>query len=181
MAHNLEYNEVLKQYSFLSARQPAWHQLGKVLPENFNSEKILTDVINFTIEKEPMRHALTGDLTDFHQLIRINPNNEIGKVLHVVGKDYGVTQPSDFLNFMNAIIGESKNGYHYETAGVLGEGEQIFASAYAGSFDLKEGKNYENYCRIYNYKLKTFSERIKSFERNCYKQKYNSNFKLCFN
>jgi phage/plasmid-like protein (TIGR03299 family) len=140
MAHNLNYNEENKEYSFFSTKERAWHGLGKVVDQYPTSaEAIKYAGLDYTVEKRPLFTnefanedigyvgndvAYKIDVPNFYATVRTDNN----AVLGVVGKDYEVVQNVNAFEFFDAIIG-GEDGILYETAGALGKGERIFITA----------------------------------------------------
>ena len=55
MAHNLNYNEENKEYSFFSVKERAWHGLGKIVDQYPTSaEAIKFAGLDYTVEKRPL-------------------------------------------------------------------------------------------------------------------------------
>ncbi len=139
MAHNLNYNEQTKQYSFFSVKEKAWQGLGKIVQDYPTSREALQFAgLDYTVEKRPL---FTYDTVNFNANTDTDivipeikvPNHyatmrtDTDQVLRLVGKDYKVVQNVDAFSFFDSIVGG--DGIQYETAGALGNGERIFITA----------------------------------------------------
>jgi phage/plasmid-like protein (TIGR03299 family) len=139
MAHQLNFNEQTKQFSFFSVKEKAWHGLGQVVDQYPTSREALKFAgLDYTVEKRPLftydteyqlADADTGikipevDVPGFFATVRTDNDSVLG----VVGKDYEVVQNVDAFTFFDSIVGG--DGIQYETAGALGKGERIFITA----------------------------------------------------
>jgi len=122
--HNLNFNNDTGRYSFVSAKQPAWHHLGTVLDHVFTAkEAIEYGGLDFTVEKQRLLTERWLEVHDYFATVR-EDNNE---VLGMVGKDYTIVQNRDVFSFFDQIVGSGKA--IYETAGCLGKGGVIFVTA----------------------------------------------------
>tara|TARA_Y100000593_G_scaffold16395_1_gene32459 strand:- start:1700 stop:2746 length:1047 start_codon:yes stop_codon:yes gene_type:complete len=120
----------------LVRRQPAWHGLGQVMPED---EKInaldamaKADIL-FNIETMPMFTKLpdgTEVQTDSFAVVR-EPvgDDDQHRVLATVGKEWTPIQAKDLGTMLNPI----SEKFPVETAGALGKGEKIFMTLDAGN------------------------------------------------
>lgn len=122
--HNLNFNNDTGRYSFVSAKEPAWHHLGQILDHVFTArEAIEFGGLDFTVEKQKLLTERWLDVPDYFATVR-EDNNE---VLGMVGKDYTIVQNRDVFSFFDQIVGVGKA--IYETAGCLGKGGVIFITA----------------------------------------------------
>ncbi len=120
--HNLNFNN--GKYSFVSAKEPAWHHLGTVLDHVFTAkEAIEFGGLDFTVQKQRLLTEKWLEVPDNFATVR-EDNNE---VLGMVGKDYTIVQNRDVFSFFDQIVGSGKA--IYETAGCLGKGGVIFVTA----------------------------------------------------
>ena len=127
MAANIEYNVANGSYSMFSVREIPWHRLGKVVDDALTSkEAIVAANLGYEVVKE--QNVVKYGGKEF-----ISPGSfstirtDIPAILGAVGKDYTVVQNVEAFDFFDAIVGE--NQAIFQTAGVLGNGEQIFISA----------------------------------------------------
>lgn len=139
MAHDIDITE--GQASFASARVHAWHKLGQVLPEGMTAETALAaaNLANWNVRKEPLYVHPNPDLgvdgvtspdpvliDGRFATVRTNPITQAVDPLGVVGPNYTVIQNEEHADLLNTLVDES--GAHFETAGALQGGRQIFLS-----------------------------------------------------
>jgi phage/plasmid-like protein (TIGR03299 family) len=141
MAHNIEFNAQTATHSFVSNRIPAWHQLGTIVDGAMNWEQAMTLAnLNFEVEKVRMTNPRTGEHVDSWGILR----NDNDAFLGSVGERYTPIQNKSLFSFIDGVIGE--DGFHYETAGVLGKGERVFVMAKVGDYDvLGTGDKHDTY------------------------------------
>jgi phage/plasmid-like protein (TIGR03299 family) len=132
MAHDLEVWSD-GGASFVSARSHAWHRLGEVLPAGFDAAQAMRHARlgGWNVRKEPLTTAvLTTDgvstlqVPDQFATVRTNPVTGRPDVLGVVGRGYTPIQNEEHADLLNALVDES--GSHFETAGSLKGGRQVF-------------------------------------------------------
>lgn len=128
MGHNLDITA--GQAGFVSARTDAWHHLGTTLPETFTAEQAMEHGLlgGWDVRKTPLTTAVgdrTLEIPGRYATVRNNPVTP-GQVdvLGVVGETYKVIQNEAHAAFLNALVDES--GAHFETAGSLAGGRQVF-------------------------------------------------------
>lgn len=147
MAHNLDYNEKTQQYSFMSVKVPAWHNLGTIVQEYPTSREALAFAgLDFEVEKRPVYifPEIEQDGINVPDAIKI-PNRfatirtDRNTPLGIVGKDYKVVQNIDAFSFFDEIVGNTK-GVLYETAGAIYGGSKIFITAKLPTY-IKVGKD----------------------------------------
>lgn len=139
MSHDLDTTNGIA--SFASAREHAWHRLGEVLPEAMTAEQALTaaNLAGWNVRKEPLTVQQEPILTEFgvtpvaplevpgkFATVRTNPVDGTSNVLGVVGNGYTVIQNEEHAELLNTLVDES--GAHFETAGALRGGTQVFLS-----------------------------------------------------
>ncbi len=140
MAHNINFNERTRRYSFFSVQQKAWHGLGQIVGQYPTSEEAIKHAgLDYEVVKSPLFTKGSGiietsgaleigstklEVPNYFANIRTDNN----AVLGVVGKDYHIVQNREAFNFFDAIVGGDE-GILYETAGALGNGERIFITA----------------------------------------------------
>ena len=140
MAHNINFNEQTRRYSFFSVKEKAWHGLGQIVKQYPTSEEAIKHAgLDYEVVKSPLFTNGSEIITDFNHL-EMNQNTlevpnyfanirtDNNTVLGVVGKDYHIVQNHEAFNFFDAIVGGDE-GILYETAGALGKGERIFITA----------------------------------------------------
>jgi phage/plasmid-like protein (TIGR03299 family) len=128
MAHELNFNQLNKTWSFASNAEKAWHDLGQVVDGAMTAEEAIKLAnLDYTVEKANV-YMKTQDETDvqvegYYSTYRTDTNQYLG----MVKSRYEVVQNKDAFSFFDSIIdaGEAI----FETAGALGNGERIFLSA----------------------------------------------------
>ena len=124
-------------------RQAAWHHLGTVTNRYETTDQLLADPgFQYVVFKSQLRDGL-GRPVDAWATFRWNfadkvaGNKDAATFLGTVGKDYAVIQHDEGFKSIDAIM-QTADGAHYETAGVLGNGERVWALADLG-FAAKVG------------------------------------------
>ena len=128
MAHNI---------NTYVGRQAAWHKLGTVTAKYQTTDDLLNDAgFQFVVFKSQLRDGL-GRPVDAYGTFRWNLADKVAgrkdadTFLGTVGKDYAVIQHDEGFKSIDALM-RTVDGAHYETAGVLGEGERVWALADLG-------------------------------------------------
>lgn len=130
MAHLIEtYGD---QAAFISARQSAWHQLGTVVDDVFTAEEAMEKghLGGWQVRKlpvPPIKDPVTDQMLVTKQdfiMARTNPFTRKVERLGKVGSAYEVIQNEQHAEFLNTLVGES--GAHFETAGSLKHGREMF-------------------------------------------------------
>lgn len=125
MAHNLDITDGVA--SFVSAREDAWHRLGTTLEDAFTAEEAMDQghLGGWNVRKSPI-FAAEGSLEipGQYAVLRNNPVDGRVNSLGVVGPDYTIVQNEAHAELLNTIVDES--GAHFETAGALNGGRQVF-------------------------------------------------------
>ena len=134
MAHNLNVVNGVASYI---GRQAAWHQLGTVTGKYQTTDELLSDpAFSFVVIKSQLHDGL-GRPVDAWGTFRWNLEDKINRkvgatqFLGTVGKDYTVIQHDEGFKSLDAVM-RTADGAHYETAGVLGNGERVWALADLG-------------------------------------------------
>jgi phage/plasmid-like protein (TIGR03299 family) len=135
--HNLE-QQADGTYSFVAAREPGWHNLGKVYTDQdgITLETILTDINAGTLLELPV-YAESVVPADPHagevhrrvempgkkMIVRERSDDELIP-LGIVGADRPTVDEREAFGFLQSIVdsGEAL----YQTAGLLGHGERAF-------------------------------------------------------
>lgn len=115
-------------------RQAAWHKLGTVTGKFMTADELLADkAFQYTVFKSQLHDGLGRPVQawgtfrwDFED--RLAENKDAAEFLGVVGEDYTVMQHGEGFKTIDQLM-QSVDGAHYETAGVLGNGEQVWALA----------------------------------------------------
>ena len=128
MAHNI---------NTYVGRQAAWHALGTVTGKYQTTDELLNDAgFQFVVFKSQLRDGL-GRPVDAYGTFRWNLADKVAgrkdaaTFLGTVGKDYSVLQHDEGFKSIDALM-KTADGAHYETAGVLGNGERVWALADLG-------------------------------------------------
>jgi phage/plasmid-like protein (TIGR03299 family) len=120
--HNLNFNN--GSYSFVSAKEPAWHKCGKILDHVFTAkEAIEFGGLDFEVEKQRLFTERGLDVPNYFANVRTDNRDVLG----LVGNDYTILQNNQVFSFFDNIVGTGQA--IYETAGCLGKGEVIFITA----------------------------------------------------
>jgi phage/plasmid-like protein (TIGR03299 family) len=118
---------------FASARQHAWHRLGTVLPDKFTASQAMEHARLgwWNVRKEHLQAVVvtpdgvsTIDVPDRFATVRTNPVTGAPEALGVVGPSYVPIQNEEHCDLLDALVDES--GAHFETAGSLKGGRQVF-------------------------------------------------------
>ena len=128
MAHELNFNQLNKTWSFASNAQKAWHDLGQVVDGAMTAEEAIKLAnLDYTVEKADVFMKTQDDtnvIVDGHySTYRTDTNQYLG----MVKSRYEVVQNKDAFSFFDSIIDSGEA--IFETAGALGNGERIFLSA----------------------------------------------------
>lgn len=131
MSHEIDTTDGVA--SFASARIPAWHRLGTVLPDLMTAEEAMeaAHLSGWNVRKTPLTTSVlsmdgvtTLDVPDKWATVRTNPINGKPEVLGTVGNGWTAIQNEETADFANAVVDES--GAHFETAGAIYGGKQTF-------------------------------------------------------
>lgn len=123
------------QHAFATARVDAWHKLGHTHPTAMTAEEIMHEsmLAGWGVQKWAIQTTVISDdgvttvpVPGKYATVRTNPVTGALEPLGVVGEDYTVIQNEANADALNAIIDES--GAHFETAGSLRGGRQIFVT-----------------------------------------------------
>lgn len=136
MSHDI--NVVNGKASFFTVKEPAWHNLGKILDNcPTSAEAIVHAGLDFTVAKTQVHGEFRVDpeqeglLVDVHYLPVPNRyatyRTDTKDIFGIVSDRYEIIQNKEAFSFFDAIVG--KGQAIYETAGALGKGEVIFITA----------------------------------------------------
>lgn len=131
MTANLE--TVNGKTSFFSNREVPWHRLGTVTDAALTAEQALQEAqLDWDVSLAPALVKVPGatrlvQVPDKFAVVRDNPSTEGEPIipLGIVGNQYTPIQNREAFGFLDELI-EAVGGAHYETAGVLGDGEKVF-------------------------------------------------------
>lgn len=130
MSHEIEI--VDGNAFFADSRTDAWHQLGQQIGAEMTAEEALAfaHLSNWNVRKTPAwttdENGLIIPMKDRYATIRTNPITGDNEYLGDVGSRYQVVQNEQLVEFMDALVDES--GAHFETAGSLRGGTQVFVT-----------------------------------------------------
>ncbi|MFE6020762.1 DUF932 domain-containing protein [Streptomyces sp. NPDC056441] len=119
--------------AFASANTSAWHKLGVVTEGAMTAEEAmsLASLNNWNVRLLPLNATeITADGTtpvevpQHFATARTHPRTGRTETLGVVGSDYHPVQNEEHAEFLNLLADES--GAHFETAGSLKNGRQVF-------------------------------------------------------
>jgi phage/plasmid-like protein (TIGR03299 family) len=135
MAHNIE-TFTDGTAAFVSARQDAWHRLGTVTTEAFTAQDAmeLARLGGWNVRTAPLIAQVPGEdgttipqpVEGAYATVRDNPITRAPEALGTVGPGYTPVQNEAHCDLLNALVGES--GAHFETAGSLHGGRQVFVT-----------------------------------------------------
>lgn len=134
MAHAIE------QFSdgsaaFVSARQDAWHRLGTVTTDVMTAEEALSAArlggwnvrkLILTARELSDSGVTSHEVERYYATARTNPVTGATDILGVVGETYRPVQNEANCEILNTLVDES--GAHFETAGSLYGGRQVFVT-----------------------------------------------------
>ena len=135
---------------FVGRREPAWHRLGQVFPQE---EKVLASEgmkkadILFGIDKHPQivkmedgKELETGSYAVVREPTHDDPEH---RVLATVGKEWTCLQASELGKMLDPISEQ----FPVETVGAIGNGEKIFLTMDAGASTIA-GEDHELYWLV---------------------------------
>lgn len=132
MSHELE--TIDGQTAYVDSRNDAWHQLGTQLNRTFSAEEAMKHGLlgGWNVRKWPAMavNPETGEtiaIPGMNNVVRDNPVRK-GQIdvlgSYPVSDGFTIVQNEDHAAFLNALVDES--GAHFETAGSLYGGRQVF-------------------------------------------------------
>jgi len=132
MSHQLE-TLANGETAFVSARIPAWHNLGTVIDHPMSAEEAMSiaHLRGWNVRKLPLTAAEPGaeplPVPRNFAIGRTNPVTGATDLLGVVGRNYTPIQNEEQSDMLNALLHESHG--QIETAGSLRGGREVFVSA----------------------------------------------------
>lgn len=132
MGHNIHFDKKRKQYSFVTAKEIAWHGLGTVVKDRMTSRECIEEAnLDYNVEKGKVFVRYNKDVDGKKGMSlpgkSITYRTDTGIPFDVVSDRYEIVQNREAFDFFDQIVGEKRA--IYETAGALGKGETIFMSA----------------------------------------------------
>jgi len=127
MSHNIELNKEKGTYSFATAKEKAWHELGTLTPGLMSTAEALELAnMDFQVQKVPNYIKVGDQFVDAgsYSTVREDNNAILGNRL---GEKYTVLQNKEAFNFFDVVLEESES--IIETAGCLGDGSTVFITA----------------------------------------------------
>lgn len=121
--------------AFASARTDAWHRLGTITKGAMTAEEAMSAayLAGWNVRKLPLTATAMDDngvtsieLPDQFATARNNPKTGSVEYLGVVGSGYTPVQNEEHCDLLNTLVDES--GAHFETAGSLSGGRQVFVT-----------------------------------------------------
>jgi phage/plasmid-like protein (TIGR03299 family) len=149
MAHNLNFNNNNRTWSFASHTEKAWHGLGQVVDQAMTAEEAIKLAnLDYEVLKADAQFTTPSGLVvaadGFYSTYRADTNDFLG----MVRSRYEIVQNKEAFSFFDAIIDQGEA--IFETAGVLGKGERIFVSAKLPDDMLVNGEKVEKYIMLTN-------------------------------
>jgi phage/plasmid-like protein (TIGR03299 family) len=129
LAHEIETFNQDGTAAFFSARQDAWHQLGSVTPGCLTAQDVMQVAYlgGWQVLKEGLRTVESGAaVPNRYATTRAHPKTGQREVLGLVGASYQVVQNEQACELLDMIVDET--GAHYETAGSLRGGREVFVT-----------------------------------------------------
>lgn len=152
MAHKINYNQFTGTHSFASYGEKAWHGLGQVVDKAMTAaEAIKLANLDYEVAKCPMQGVIeteNGIINSPYENRKFTYRTDNNDLLGIVSEDYEIVQNKEGFAFFDAIISEGEA--IFETAGVLGKGEQIFVTAKLPEDMLVAGEPCNKYIILTN-------------------------------
>ena len=132
MAHNLM--QMSNGKASYVGRKAGWHELGTVIGDHFTWQDTLdASGLNFSVFKSQLNDGM-GRKVDAYGTFRWDKEDQAAGAkdktifLGCVGGDYKVIQHSNGFEMVDALM-NTVDGAHYETCGVLGQGQRVWGLA----------------------------------------------------
>jgi phage/plasmid-like protein (TIGR03299 family) len=147
MAHEIDMSVAGGSAAF--AREPAWHGLGKVLPDVMTgAEAIQAAGLGWKVGKRQLlRHNNLGLIVQEKDTFAV-VRDDTEKTLGIVSDQYTPCQNEELSGFLDAVIG---TGARIESAGALHGGRKVwFLCNLKESFEVVPGDEVEPYALFVN-------------------------------
>lgn len=127
MSHEIEFNKFKQTHSMFSVKEVPWHGLGQIVDNALTAKDAIEAAnLDFTVVKRP-NYIKIGNTEIVNPYSWGTARTDNNAVLGSVGSDYTILQNDEVFSFFDSIVGEGKA--IFQTAGVLGIGQQIFITA----------------------------------------------------
>lgn len=156
MSHEIDVTDGVA--SFVSAHTAAWHQLGNTLEKSFTAQEAMVEgrLGDWDVRKVPMtaidpKTKKTIAIPGKYATVRDNPvkKGQVDVLGAGLGEGYQVVQNEEHAAFLDELVDES--GAHYDTAGALRGGSQVFlAMKLPGHINVGGVDPVENYIAAIN-------------------------------
>src|SRR5271154_1503568 len=150
MAHNLMTRAGKTAMFCVGDRDAAWHRLGQRTPNAVTwAEAIRLADLDWTVVKKQLyfRNAL-GHVTEAANHMATTRSDD-GAFLGIVGDGYQLIQNAEAFTFCDDLLAQA-DGAKYESAGGLGNGEQIWVMARIpeADFTIDGGDEHKAYLLV---------------------------------
>lgn len=151
MGHKLDITDDV--VSFASAREHAWHRLGTVVDTAMDAQTALREahLAGWNVRKEPLEVPQIGgpalEVPGKWATVRTNPVNGRAQALGVVGDQYTPVQNEDHVDLLDTLVDMS--GAHFETAGALRGGREVFVTMKLPDSLVLDGPGGEDVTDLY--------------------------------
>jgi len=155
MAHQINFDERKKTYSFASNAEKAWHGLGQIVENAMTAEMAISLAnLDYEVLKTSIHANIPNASEDYPEdFVKIEDKfatyrADTNLPLGIVGSRYEIIQNKDAFSFFDAIIDDGEA--IFETAGALGNGEKIFVTAKLPDDMLVQGEKCDKYIILTN-------------------------------
>lgn len=152
MSHELDITGGVA--SFADSRQAAdgrvdaWHKLGQSIGRAMTAEEALrlANLADWNVRKQPAwttddKTGLVIPMVGRNATVRTNPVSGETEYLGDVGDRYEIIQNESLVEFMDALVDQS--GAHFETAGSIRNGREVFVTMEVPDYMEFRGSNGE--------------------------------------
>lgn len=160
MSHNLYFNTATNKYEMMSVGA-TWHNLGQIV-ENATTWQETMELagLDWTVSKRNLKTPDGLVIPRVFGIFRDDKENDLEGFLGSVGDKFHSIQNKQAFEFVDALM-EADGGAHYEAAGSLGKGEQVFCVANLGyGFEVVDGDRQETYLLFLNPHNSAFSPKV---------------------
>lgn len=150
-------HEITKNDSPVYVGQPAWHGLGKVVPEDFSPLQGLELAdLEWTVEQEPLLYQpMDADEWGLVDPVPVtthvaNVRSDTREILGVVSSGYTVVQNHTMAEFCDSLGLVEDSPVRCETVGSIGGGRKTWFLLRGKSFDVAKGDSIYPYVLVSN-------------------------------